>query len=177
VVHRYTLAAVAVAILLAACGGEPGATVPQLEDVPGADLPAGEPAADFTVETFDGHTFTLSQHLAEVGKPVFLNLWASWCAPCRNEMPDIDDAATRHPEVTFLGIAVQDAARPSMDFAEEIGVKYALGFDESGEVDAGYAPPGLPATFIISTNGRVVERIFGPLTVDQIDEKLAAHFG
>lgn len=166
-----------VTLVLVACAGEPIATVPQLGDVPGAGLPEGSPAADFTVDTFGGPSFTLSQRLAEDGRPVFLNLWASWCAPCRAEMPDIDQAASRHPDVTFLGVAVQDASGPSMKFAAEIGVDYPLGFDESGEVDAGYAPRGLPATFIISSGGRVVDSILGPLTGDEIDEKLAEHFG
>jgi cytochrome c biogenesis protein CcmG, thiol:disulfide interchange protein DsbE len=175
---RTAMVAVTLAILVAACAGEAVTpTVPQLDDLPGASLPPGEPAPDFSVETFDGGTFTLSQRLAEDGKPVFLNLWASWCAPCRSEMPDIDGAAGRHPEVTFLGVAVQDASGASMAFADEIGVGYPLGFDASGEVDAGYTPIGLPATFIISPDGRVVERVFGPLTGDEIDDKLAKLFG
>ncbi len=152
-------------------------TVPQLGDLPGGALPTGEPAADFSVETFDGTTFTLSEHLAEDGRPVFLNLWASWCGPCRAEMPDIDEAARHNAGIAFIGVAVKDELSKARDFADEIGVSYPLAFDETGEVDEGYAPIGLPATYIISSDGRVVERIFGPLTGVQIDEKLAEHFG
>ena len=155
-----------------------GDTVPQLGDLPGGGaIPQGEAAVDFSVETFDGPTFTLSQHLADDGRPVFLNLWASWCGPCRAEMPDIDEAATRNTDVAFIGVAVKDELGKSRDFADEIGVAYPLGFDESREVDEGYAPIGLPASYIISSDGQIVERVFGPLTGDQIDEKLAQHFG
>ena len=174
------LARVALVAVLALAGtacSTTAETVPQLGDLPGGALPAGEPAADFSVETFDGTTFTLSRHLADDGRPVFLNLWASWCAPCRAEMPDIDEAAVRNPGVAFIGVAVKDELSKSRDFADEIGVTYPLGFDETREVDEAYAPIGLPATYIISSNGRIVERIFGPLTGEQIDEKLADHFG
>lgn len=171
------VALVAVLALGASACTTTGDTVPQLGDLPGGTLPPGEPAVDFSVETFDGTTFTLSEHLAEDGRPVFLNLWASWCAPCRAEMPDIDEAAVRNTGIAFIGVAVKDELAKSRDFADEIGVSYPLGFDATRQVDEAYAPIGLPATYIISSDGRLVERIFGPLTGVQIDEKLAEHFG
>jgi thiol-disulfide isomerase/thioredoxin len=175
---RTALAVAIVAVAMVAAGCTVGTeSPPQLADLPGAELPAGKPAPDFTVTTFDGATFTLSEHLATDGRPVFLNLWASWCAPCRAEMPDLDDAATNNPGVAFIGVAVQDVRGKSQDFAEEIGVGYPLAFDEDREVDNAYAPIGLPASYIISTDGRIVERIFGPLTGAQIEDKLEAHFG
>jgi thiol-disulfide isomerase/thioredoxin len=173
---RTALAIAAVALVAAACSTDTVAP-PQLADVPGAELPSGERAPDFTVVTFDGATFSLSEHLANDGRPVFLNLWASWCAPCRAEMPDLDAAATANPGVAFIGVAVQDVEGKSQDFADEIGVGYPLAFDEDREVDNAYAPIGLPASYIISTDGILVERIFGPLTGAQIEEKLEAHFG
>lgn len=173
---RTALAIAAVAVVAAGCtvGTE---SPPQLADLPGVEPPSGEPAPDFSVTTFDGVTFTLSEHLAGDGRPVFLNLWASWCAPCRAEMPDLDEAATANPDVAFLGIAVQDVEAKSQDFADEIGVGYPLAFDEDREVDEAYAPIGLPASYIISADGIIVERIFGPLTGAQIEDKLEAHFG
>ena len=167
----------AVALLAVAATGcsEPN-TVPQLEDLVGSEA-AFEPASDFSVTTFDGATFTLSEHLADDGRPVFLNLWASWCGPCRAEMPDIDKAAAAHTNVAFIGVAVKDEVDKSRAFADEIGVGYLLAFDESRDVDDGYAPIGLPASYIISSDGLLLERVFGPLTVDQITEKLATHFG
>lgn len=175
---RTTLAVVPIAVALIAAGcSDSTEGPPQLSDLAGAVQPAGETAADFSVMTFDGATFTLSEHLATDGRPVFLNLWASWCGPCRAEMPDIDDAAAHNTGIAFIGVAVKDEFDKSQDFADEIGVGYPLGFDESRDVDDGYAPIGLPASYIISSDGLLVERVFGPLTGDQIEEKLADHFG
>ncbi len=125
------------------------------EDVPeldtGQDLILGdtrpaETAPGFRVPTLDGSSFSLADHLAEDGSPVFLNLWASWCSPCRAEMPAIDAAAARHPDVKFVGVAVQDDFQAAARFAEEIGVSYTIGFDENYEVDSSYPTFGLPAT-------------------------------
>lgn len=165
------------AALVATSCTQQDARLPELSEVAETIPGSGEPAPDFSVVTFDGPTFSLSNHLAEDGRPVFLNLWASWCAPCRAEMPDIDEAAINHPDVAFIGVAVTDVADKSQDFAEEIGVSYPLGFDENDVVDDGYRPFGLPATYFISPGGVIVERVFGPLTADQIDKKLEDHFG
>lgn len=170
------VAVVLLALAVTGCA-EPRRTIPQLSDLAGSESPTGEAAADFSVMTFDGATFTLSQHLVEDGRPVFLNLWASWCGPCRAEMPDIDEAASHNSHVAFIGVAVKDEVDKSREFADEIAVDYMLAFDEAREVDDGYAPIGLPASYIISSDGQVLERIFGPLTGAQIEEKLASHFG
>ncbi len=180
--HRWRGAVVflvAVAALIAAgCAESKPKTMLELANEAGGGAPAAvEAAPDFSVVTFAGATFTLSDHLATDGRPVFLNLWASWCGPCRVEMPEIDRAAGRNPQVAFIGVAVQDDEDSARRFADEIGVSYALGFDESGEVVKAYAPIGLPATYFISSDGILVERIFGPLTGAQIEEKLEAHFG
>ncbi|GMQ85800.1 MAG: hypothetical protein BMS9Abin07_1368 [Acidimicrobiia bacterium] len=161
------------AALVAASCTQQGTILPSAQTITGS----AEPAADFSVVTFAGPTFSLSGHLAEDGRPVFLNLWASWCFPCRAEMPDIDEAATRHPDVAFIGIAVADDVDRARDFADEIAVGYPLAFDENDLVENGYRPVGLPATYLISPDGVIVETIFGPLTADQIDDKLELHFG
>ena len=136
-----------------------------------------EIAPIFTVTTQDGTVFSLSGHLATDGRPVFLNLWASWCFPCREEMPAIDRAAAQNPDVEFVGVAVQDNEADATAFAEEIGVSYLLGFDADGDVEDSYSPLGLPASYLISGEGVIVERIFGKVTEDDLAEKFAEHFG
>ena len=131
-------------------------------------------APDFTVTLFDGTEFTLSDHLAGDGRPVFLNLWASWCDPCKAEMPDIDAAAEAHPGVLFLGIAVDDTREAAQTFAESIGAMYPLGADDSGEVDGAYPKPGLPATYLINSDGIVVNLKWGQITDGQIERMLTA---
>lgn len=145
-----------------------------LEDVGARE---DDPAPDFTIPLFGGDTFGLSDHFEGDGRPVFLNLWASWCFPCRVEMPAIDAASGRHPGVRFIGVAVQDQLEPAQEFVDEVGVTYLLGFDQDGVVDRGYSPLGLPASYIISESGVILERIFGQVHEEQIDAKLAQYFG
>jgi thiol-disulfide isomerase/thioredoxin len=131
-------------------------------------------APDFSVTLFDGTEFTLSEHLASDGRPVFLNLWASWCDPCRAEMPDIDAAAEAHPEVFFLGVAVDDTREAAQTFAETISVMYPLGADDSGEVGDSFPRPGLPASYLIDGDGIVVNLKWGSITDEQIERMLTA---
>lgn len=149
-------------------------TVPNLTDL-GAPAPAGDVAPDFSVETSTGGTFRLSHHLATDGRPVFLNLWASWCFPCRAEMPALDAASMVHPEVLFLGVSVRDDSQAAAEFAEEIGVTYTLGFDDGDEVDRVYPALGLPATYLITSDGQLVRTIYGQVVESQIDDLIAEH--
>ncbi|MGI9667797.1 MAG: TlpA family protein disulfide reductase [Acidimicrobiia bacterium] len=169
-----TAVLVAVALLTAACTSDDGGA----QGLTAENSTAGttEIAPIFSVTTNSGE-FSLSDHLANDGRPVFLNLWASWCFPCREEMPAIDAAATAHPNIAFIGVAVQDSESDASAFAEEIGVTYPLGFDESGAVDDGYEPLGLPASYIISSEGVIVERIFGRVTEADLAAKFEKHFG
>lgn len=154
-------------------------TFDDLGELGGVDEgPASEEAApDFTLTTFNGDEFTLSTHFAEEGTPVFLNLWASWCFPCREEMPAIDAAAERYGAVRFVGVAVQDEEAPARAFAEEIAVGYPIGVDAAGEINRAYDPLGLPASYIISADGLILERIYGQVDEAEIDAKLGQWFG
>lgn len=124
---------------------------------------AGELAPDFTVDLFDGSTFTLSEHLSGDGRPVVLNLWASWCIPCREEMPAFDAVARQRDDVLFLGVAVQDTESEARAFAGEVGVGYPLGHDTDGTILEAYPILGLPATRFITSEGMIAEEWFGQL--------------
>ncbi len=167
-------------LVAAACSdsGSTGNDLPDLSDVPGSeDTPThGEMAADFSVATLDGAGFTLSEHLADDGRPVFLNMWASWCPPCKAEMPDINAASEAHQEVKFVGISVNDDASAAADFATSTGIRYTIGFDEDGAVADVYQVRGLPATYIISSEGVILEQVFGAVSEADIEEKLSTWF-
>lgn len=158
-----------VALLVAGCGGdgdEPGAGAPATTPA----LEGGEPAPDFEVTLFDGEVFSLSEHLATDGRPVVLNFWASWCLPCRDEMPEFDEIASAHPEVVFVGVAVDDAADSARRFAlEEIQVGYSVGADTDGTVSAAYDHIGLPWTWLISADGNVVFEFRGRAVAAQLE--------
>jgi thiol-disulfide isomerase/thioredoxin len=170
-----------VTVSATACGGgnvETAGASTDLGDLGSSQgVTSDDPAPDFTVATLDGDEFSLAAHLADDGRPVFLNLWASWCPPCKAEMPGIDEAAKANGGVKFIGVAIQDDRGDSADFAESIGIEYTIGFDEENAVSNGYSPVGLPASYIISSEGEILERIYGSVTEDEIDEKLAGWFG
>ncbi len=117
----------------------------------------GQPAPDFSVEVIEGGTFTLSE---AKGRPVIVNLWASWCPPCRAEIPDISAFAEANPDVTIIGVAVEDAEQTAREFAAEINASYPLALGTTAVEDA-YPNLGLPATYVIDGNGVVTDIING----------------
>ena len=171
--------AVGVTIVVGSQFGTPDTTFPDLGDIAENDpnLPATDEAAPtFRLETLDGEVFDLADHIANDGRPVILNLWASWCPPCRSEMPSINVAAARHPEVAFVGVAVQDDAQKARDFAEEIEITYTIAIDD-GTVEEAYPVLGLPGTFFIAADGTIAKNHFGLVTVDSLDDDIAELFG
>lgn len=169
------------ALLASACTGSSRGDLSGLPDLADLEGSRGVRSADvappLTAKLLDGGTFSLAEHLATDGRPVFLNLWASWCIPCRAEMPAIDASAAAHPEVLHLGVAVQDTLGNATDFADELGVGYPLAFDEDRSVDRDWTPVALPLSYFISSDGVILERIFGERTTEELDEKIEELFG
>lgn len=134
-------------------------------------------APDFTLDLFDGTRFTLSEHLVRDGRPVVMNFWASWCVPCRVEMPAFDAVARRHPEVLFLGVAVQDTEAAARHFAAEVAVLYPLGLDTDGEIAGLYPILGLPTTWFIAADGTIAAQYAGQLHEDSLESLIEQHLG
>ena len=125
-------------------------------------------APEFVVTLIDGGEFSLSRHVAEDGRPVLLNLWASWCGPCRAETPTISAWATRNPDVYVLGVAVEDVESKARELAAELRPSYDLAIgDDSFRAD--YPSLGLPASYVIDGDGRITEIFNGILTEDTLD--------
>src|ERR1044071_3284917 len=93
-----------------------------------------KPAAPFTVTLFDGRKLTLEDLR---GKAVFVNFWASWCVPCREEARDLEAAwqKIKDNNMVFLGVAVQDTDQNSREFLKEFNITYPNGKDEAGKID------------------------------------------
>ena len=119
-------------------------------DVPPLEI--GEAAPGFALQGLDGSEVTLA---ALDGKVVVLNFWASWCGPCRLEMPDFQKAWEEHREqgVVFVGIAVDDTASEASKFAEQVGVTYPLALDTTGDVARSYRIRAVPSTYFIDREG------------------------
>ena len=125
---------------------------------------AGEPAPDMSVTLFDGSRFVMSEYRSTDGRPLVLNLWASWCAPCRVEIPEFSRVAAENQQVAFLGVAVEDAPGPAESFAAEVGASYPLGIDDSRSVTDNYPFVGLPVTYLIGADGLVTRQINGQIS-------------
>jgi thiol-disulfide isomerase/thioredoxin len=167
--------------VLGSCGAESPAFTAATDPSPstaGTTTADTRPAAPvFRATLLDGASFDLADHLSRDGRPVVLNLWASWCPPCREEMPDLDAAARRHPEVLFLGIAVDDDPGAAAAAAGLIAVSYPIGIDDDGSVAEAFPSPGLPATFLIDGDGTLIGAVYGRLDPDRIEELVAAYLG
>ena len=108
------------------------------------------------------------------GKPVVLNFWASWCLSCRNEAAVLEAGWRRYgPEVAFVGIAVNDESDAARAFIARYGKTYFLGPDASGSVAVDYGLYGVPETFFIGPDGRVLSRHIGPLTAEDLDRQVS----
>jgi thiol-disulfide isomerase/thioredoxin len=129
----------------------------------------GAEAPTFTVELLEGGSFNLEDHLADDGRPLILNLWASWCLPCRDEIPQISDFASTHGDVAVLGVAVEDARADSEAFALEMSPSYPLAFG-SKEFREAYPTVGLPATFVIEPDGTVSSIVNGIVDAESLEE-------
>lgn len=123
---------------------------------------AGFYAPDFTLQTLDGQTLTLSELR---GRPILLNLWASWCLPCRAEMPALQRVYEEHQSKGFLVLAVnatnQDNPAAARAFVGELSLTYPILLDEQGEVSRLYALRALPTSFFIGADGKIAEVVVG----------------
>jgi peroxiredoxin len=130
----------------------------------------GEPAPDFRVALLDGETATLSDYR---GKTVILNFWATWCTPCRVEMPEFQEAYEhRLPDGDFVVLAVDVAEGPTVvgEFVDAFGLTFPIGLDRTGEVSTHYGVRGLPATFFIDRDGIIRRQMYGPVYGDLLPE-------
>jgi len=119
-------------------------------------------APDFTVTDLEGRTVRLS---ALRGKVVVLNLWATWCAPCVEEMPSIERLWTSLGGEDFALLAVsqdEEGRRTVEPFVKRMHLSFPVFLDPDHEVGDRYGVWGYPETFVIDRNGRVVERVIGP---------------
>lgn len=120
-------------------------------------------APDFTLSLFDGGELTLSELRGQI---IVVNFWASWCIPCRDEAPILEQAWRRYRDrgVVFIGVAYLDTDKESRAFLEEFDVTYPNGPDLGTRIAPDYRIKGVPETFFIARDGRVADLEIGPLT-------------
>ncbi len=155
------------------------ANVPMATQTPSAPSPTPEPesvpAPDFTLTDQNGDMHTLSDYK---GKTVFLNFWATWCPPCRAEMPDIqalyEDWGENEGELVVLGVAgpnvgQEGSAESIAAFLAENGYTYPVAMDETGDAFIEYGISAFPTTFMIDEEGNVFGYVPGGLSRANMD--------
>jgi cytochrome c biogenesis protein CcmG/thiol:disulfide interchange protein DsbE len=131
------------------------------EGLPAAPV-IGHPAPDFALTTLEGEKFQLSM---QRGTPVVLNFWATWCPPCRAELPELTAASQRYAgQVAIVGINQAEAPATVANFAQKVGLRFRVPMDQQGAVSRVYGVRSLPTTFFIDRAGIIRQIQNGPLT-------------
>jgi cytochrome c biogenesis protein CcmG, thiol:disulfide interchange protein DsbE len=134
-------------------------------DTTSGQIPAprqGFLAPDFSLQDMQGETVTLSELR---GRPILINLWATWCPPCRAEMSDMQEVYEAYQERGFLILAVnatyQDSATAAVSFVEEYDLTFPILFDTTGETSRKYQMRALPTSFFVDSEGIIQEVVVG----------------
>lgn len=114
----------------------------------------GQQAPDFALKSSTGENLRLSEYRGDV---VMINFWATWCGPCRQEMPLLDDLYNRYERVGFqlLGVNIDDNSQRALDMMKELGVNFPVLFDSTKNVSKLYKVNAMPVTVILDREGNV----------------------
>ena len=134
--------------------------VPNLEE-----MKDRSPAPQFTLTNPTGKKVALNDFR---GKLVLLNFWATWCAPCREEMPAMERVYHRFKDKGFviLGVNVKDDKKSALSFLKELKITFPILLDPDGQVGLLYGAWGLPVTYLIDSKGTALARAWGPADWD-----------
>jgi cytochrome c biogenesis protein CcmG/thiol:disulfide interchange protein DsbE len=159
----FIVALIAVSLLTSGTATTPSATSEPL---------IGTVARGFTLTALGkpGQQVSLSQYQ---GKPLIINFWASWCAPCQQETPLLASwYKQQHGHVVLLGLDENDTAADALKFATAKGVSYPIGFDPNVTVAPAYDVDGLPQTFFLNAEHRIVNHVLGAVTKAELAKGL-----
>lgn len=146
-------------------------TVPADTSEAGESVSAQQEAADFTVYDGDGAPVTRA---SKQGKPVFINFWATWCAPCRSELADIDAAyKTYGDKIEFMMINLTDGSSETVEgvraFVEENGYTFPVYYDSDESAALAYGIGSIPTTVLIGPDGKYLHTQIGAMSADMIE--------
>ena len=146
------------------------------DPAPSASTAGGDRAPDFRLSEVRDESGSVSLEDFK-GRPVVLNFWASWCVPCRKEMPALQEVSEGvQDRIAFVGINHQDSRGEALAFLDETGVRFPAGYDPEGSTAAAYGLYGMPTTIFISPDGRILERHRGEISESQLRREIERLF-
>jgi cytochrome c biogenesis protein CcmG, thiol:disulfide interchange protein DsbE len=131
----------------------------------------GDLAPDFSYTMADGTTRTLEELR---GQPLIINFWASWCLPCRDELPAFQQALAEHEGVAMLAVNRNETAEVVARFAIETGYTMQLITNFEGDIGDAYGVTSLPLTFFVNSDGTIAARHIGAMNLATITEQIEA---
>jgi len=151
-------------VTLAACTG-PGQAAP-------GGINVGNRARDFALENLAGDEVSLSDYRGSV---VLINFWATWCPPCRAEIPDLEAAyrTWRGNGLVVLGLSTDESREQVQAFVDEFGMTYPILLDSEAKIMETYRARGLPLSVLVDRDGVIQVRHIGYLAAEQLNEYLA----
>ena len=128
----------------------------------------GKPAPDFVLQDVSGNTWQLS---SLKGKVVFVNFWATWCKPCRDEMPSMEalNKAMAGKPFQMLSIVFNDDLKMAESFARRLGATFPVLANPSPELTEAYMITGVPETFLIDADGILLHKFIGPYDCNALE--------
>ena len=134
-------------------------------------------AKDFSLPSLNGGSKIELKYFK--GNPVVINFWASWCAPCREEMPFFEKIWKDYKDkgLVFIGIDVLDEENNARNFLNSLGISYLNLKDSSGEVSNAYGVVALPVTLFIDKEGRIVRKNYGPFLGEKGEQNFVGYIG
>jgi len=169
---------------LSACGSDTDQSSPPLQS-PDKSSSTGTgyetnptPAPDLSLKTMDGQTLNLAE---QKGKVVLVNFWATWCGPCRREIPDLVDlySELKSDGLVIVGIAVdRDGEEVVKPFVEKQTINYPIVLDPDQSTEKHFdAMYGLPTTYVVSPEGKIVQRVTGIFPTEEMKPMLKEMLG
>ena len=174
---KHTLIAIMLGAVLAGCGtaspaptNQPGATTTPTQASEDIAVEVGKVAPDFTAKLTTGQTMSLKDLR---GKVILVNFWATWCTPCRREMPSFQGLADRLDKKDFQVLAVnfQETADQVAKFTEPLGLKFDVALDPDGKINRLYGINQYPVSYVIGRDGKSLAQQYGPFASEDALEQ------
>jgi cytochrome c biogenesis protein CcmG, thiol:disulfide interchange protein DsbE len=134
----------------------------------------GRPAPSFQLQALNGAPTSLADYR---GKPVIVNFWATWCEPCKAEMPALQAETAAHPDLVVLGVDNVESDVKVKTYVDQLGVSFPILLDQDGSIMERYQVTALPTSFFVDRGGVLRSIYRGPLSPDTLRDSVAAISG